>query len=181
MTNRYKCAITGTALLFVGCSLQEEWTHGSKYIYAGQITALYVRLSQEDALDGDSNSIVNQKAVLSKYAADNSFSSSVFFIDDDFTQFRNLFDDFCAKDTSKKGRAIKRVQELWANKRRPTKAERQGLFSGLVYCADCGSKLHFATCKVSAAHKTITAVQNTKAIRETGTKSRHYFQLCGRN
>ena len=37
----------------------------------GQITALYARLSQEDTLEGDSNSIVNQKAVLSKYAADN--------------------------------------------------------------------------------------------------------------
>ena len=47
-----------------------------------QITALYARLSQEDALDGDSNSIVNQKAVLSKYAADNGFSNPVFFIDD---------------------------------------------------------------------------------------------------
>ncbi len=296
----------------------------------GQITALYARLSQEDALDGDSNSIVNQKAVLSKYAADNGFSNPVFFIDDgvsgmtfdrpkfnrmieiffverdvryiaindgvdsakgdnDFPPFRNLFNDFYAKDTSKKVRAIKRaqgmagehltkppygymvsptdkkqwivdgeaaavvkrifdlcvagkgpsqianilkadkvpiakayyakkkgkalpenpynwedstivgilermdycghtvnfksyskshklkkripttkeqqaifyntheaivedavferVQELRANKRRPTKAERQGLFSGLVYCADCGSKLHFATCK----------------------------------
>ena len=42
---------------------------------------------------------------------------------------------------------FERVQELRANKRRPTKAERQGLFSGLVFCADCGSKLHFATCK----------------------------------
>ena len=41
-----------------------------------------------------------------------------------------------------------RVQELRANKRRPAKqAERQGLFSGLLYCADCGSKLHFATGK----------------------------------
>ncbi len=39
---------------------------------------------------------------------------------------------------------FERVQELRANKRRPTKAERQALFSGLVYCADCGSKLHFA-------------------------------------
>ena len=42
---------------------------------------------------------------------------------------------------------FERVQELRTNKRRPTKAGRQGLFSGLVYCADCGSKLHFATCK----------------------------------
>ena len=30
----------------------------------GQITALYARLLREDALDGDSNSIVNQKAAL---------------------------------------------------------------------------------------------------------------------
>ena len=42
---------------------------------------------------------------------------------------------------------FERVQELRANKRRPTKADRQGLFSGLVYFSDCGSKLHFATCK----------------------------------
>ncbi len=42
---------------------------------------------------------------------------------------------------------FERIQELRANKRRPTKADRRGLFSGLVYCADCGSKLHFATCK----------------------------------
>lgn len=42
---------------------------------------------------------------------------------------------------------FEQVQELRANKRRPTKAKRQGLFSGLVYCTDCGSKLYFATCK----------------------------------
>lgn len=30
--------------------------------YPDNITALYARLSQEDALDGDSNSIVNQEA-----------------------------------------------------------------------------------------------------------------------
>ena len=280
------------------------------------ITALYARLSQEDALDGDSNSIVNQKAVLSKYASDIDdgvsgvtfdrpnfnrmiaeieagnvatvivkdmsrlgrdylkvgYYTEIFFVerdvryiaindgvdsakgDNDFTPFRNLFNDFYAKDTSKKVRAIKRaqrifdlcvagkgpsqiakvlkadkvlivkayyakkkgkalpdnpynwkdstivgilermdycghtvnfksyskshklkkripttkeqqaifhntheaiveeavferVQELRENKRRPTKAERQGMFSGLVFCADCGSKLHFATCK----------------------------------
>lgn len=40
-----------------------------------------------------------------------------------------------------------RVQELRKNKRRPAKAGRQGLFSGLLFCADCGGKLHFATSK----------------------------------
>lgn len=40
-----------------------------------------------------------------------------------------------------------RVQELRQHKRRPVKGERQGMFAGLVVCADCGSKLHFATCK----------------------------------
>ena len=330
--------------------------------YPDNITALYARLSQEDALDGESNSIANQKKILLKYATDNHLSNPTFFIDDgvsgvtfdrpgwnemirlaeagkvqtvivkdmsrmgrdylkvgyytesffaerdiryiaindgvdsdkgdnDFTPFRNLFNDFYARDTSKKIRAVMRakgnagehlctnppygymkdpadkkkwivdeeaaeivkrifdlciagkgpmqiaklltaehiltvkahyaqragkplpekpyhwdpksvagilerpeytgctvnfktyskshklkkrlynvpenqrifpntqpaiideqvfvrVQELRENKRRPAKqAERQGLFSGLLYCADCGSKLHFATGK----------------------------------
>ena len=330
--------------------------------YPDNITALYARLSQEDALDGESNSIANQKKILLKYATDNGFPNPTFFIDDgvsgvtfdrpgwnemirlaeagkvrtvivkdmsrmgrdylkvgyytesffaerdiryiaindgvdsdkgdnDFTPFRNLFNDFYARDTNKKIRAVMRakgnagehlcsnppygymkdpadkkkwivdeeaaeivkrifnlciagkgpmqiaklltaqhvltvkahyahrdgkplpekpyqwspksvagilerpeytgctvnfktyskshklkkrlhnarenqrifpntqpaiideqvfarVQELRENKRRPAKqAERQGLFSGLLYCADCGSKLHFATGK----------------------------------
>ena len=330
--------------------------------YPDNIPALYARLSQEDTLDGESNSIANQKKILLKYATDNHFSNPTFFIDDgvsgvtfdrpgwnemirlaeagkvqtvivkdmsrmgrdylkvgyytesffaerdiryiaindgvdsdkgdnDFTPFRNLFNDFYARDTSKKIRAVMRakgnagehlctnppygymkdpadkkkwmvdeeaaeivkrifdlciagkgpmqiaklltaehiltvkahyaqragkplpekpyhwdpksvagilerpeytgctvnfktyskshklkkrlynvpenqrifpntqpaiideqvfvrVQELRENKRRPAKqAERQGLFSGLLYCADCGSKLHFATGK----------------------------------
>lgn len=324
------------------------------------ITALYCRLSQEDALDGDSNSIINQKAILGKYASDNQHPNPKFYIDDgwsgtnferpsfkemindieggkvktvivkdmsrlgrdylkvgyfseiffpdndvrliaindgvdslkgdnDFTPFRNLFNDFYAKDTSKKIRAVfkskgmsgehlgnpifgymknpenkkqwiidepaaevvrkiydlctggkgptqianilrkekiltttshyaqlsgkpipdnpyswnansvihilermeyigctvnfktyrksyklkkqlqnpkenwaifydtqepiiskeqwERVQELRQNKRRHTKTNKQGLFSGLIFCADCGNKLHFSTCK----------------------------------
>ena len=39
------------------------------------------------------------------------------------------------------------VQELRKNRRRLTKRERQGFFSGLLVCSDCGSKLHFCTCK----------------------------------
>lgn len=42
--------------LFVGRSLQEKWTMNT---YPDNITALYARLSQEDALDGESTSIAN--------------------------------------------------------------------------------------------------------------------------
>ncbi len=39
------------------------------------------------------------------------------------------------------------VQELRKHKRRPTATGRTSLFSGLVYCPDCGAKLHFAAAK----------------------------------
>ena len=39
------------------------------------ITALYCRLSRDDGGDGDSNSIVNQRKMLTKYAKENGFSS----------------------------------------------------------------------------------------------------------
>lgn len=42
----------------------------------------YVRLSQEDALDGESNSVANQRKILQKYADDNNFPNHLFFIDD---------------------------------------------------------------------------------------------------
>ena len=53
--------------------------------YPDNITALYARLSQEDALDGDSNSIVNQKKLLSKYAKDHHFPNPKFYVDDGYT------------------------------------------------------------------------------------------------
>ncbi len=150
-------------------------------IYPDDITALYARLSQEDTLDGESNSIANQKKILLKYAIDNGFPNPTFFIDDgvsgvtfdrpgwnkmigfaeagkvktvivkdmsrmgrdylkvgyytesffaerdiryiaindgvdsdkgdnEFTPFRNLFNDFYARDTSKKIRAVMRAK-----------------------------------------------------------------------
>lgn len=42
---------------------------------------------------------------------------------------------------------FERVQELRKHKRRNTKSGKQSMFSGLVYCADCGAKLHYCTCK----------------------------------
>lgn len=50
-----------------------------------KITALYCRLSQDDALDGESNSITNQKSLLSKYAAEQGFRNVMFFVDDGYS------------------------------------------------------------------------------------------------
>lgn len=50
-----------------------------------QITALYCRLSNEDDLDGESNSIQNQRALLQKYADDHGFTHTRFFVDDGYT------------------------------------------------------------------------------------------------
>ena len=38
-----------------------------------KITAIYCRLSRDDELTGDSNSIVNQKAILKRYAKEQGF------------------------------------------------------------------------------------------------------------
>ncbi len=47
-----------------------------------KITALYCRLSQDDMLQGESNSITNQKTILKKYAEDNGFRNTKFYVDD---------------------------------------------------------------------------------------------------
>ena len=47
-----------------------------------EITALYCRLSRDDELQGDSNSIVNQKKILTKYCEENSLGNIKFYIDD---------------------------------------------------------------------------------------------------
>ncbi|MGI6747918.1 MAG: DUF4368 domain-containing protein [Anaerovoracaceae bacterium] len=50
-----------------------------------KITALYCRLSRDDELQGDSNSIKNQKTILQKYADDNGFTNTEFFVDDGYS------------------------------------------------------------------------------------------------
>ena len=48
-------------------------------------TALYCRLSQDDGLEGDSNSIQNQKNILQKFAEDHHFPNLCFYVDDGFS------------------------------------------------------------------------------------------------
>ena len=54
-------------------------SHTEKY------NILYGRLSQEDARLGDSNSIINQRLLLEKYAKDNGFENTIFLADDGYS------------------------------------------------------------------------------------------------
>ena len=64
------------------------------------ITALYCRLSRDDGQEGDSNSVANQKRMLSKYAKENGFSNTRYYVDDGYTgtnfrrpSFQKLLED----------------------------------------------------------------------------------------
>ena len=50
--------------------------------FDSEITALYVRLSRDDELEGESNSISNQKALLTDYAKRHKFKNVRVFVDD---------------------------------------------------------------------------------------------------
>ena len=49
------------------------------------ITALYPRLSHEDELQGESNSISNQKRILETYAKQNGFTNLCWYTDDGYS------------------------------------------------------------------------------------------------
>ena len=175
------------------------------------ITALYCRLSRDDELQGDSNSIINQKKILQKYALEHGYTNFRFYIDDGISGttfnrpgFPGMIADVEAgivkrviiKDMSRFGRdylqvgmyteimylghtvnfkttkksykskkKIKNPESEWIifenthepiwteaiaeavkqarqSRRRPTKMGEMGMFSGMMYCADCGSILY---------------------------------------
>ena len=67
-----------------------------------------------------------------------------------------------------------RVQELRKSKRRNTKTGRRSLFSGLVYCPDCGSKLHFCASKSLKPNQEFFRCANYKDGR--GSCQIHYIR-----
>ena len=67
-----------------------------------------------------------------------------------------------------------KVQELRKNKRRPTKTGRTSLFSGLVFCPDCGAKLHFCASKSLRRDQEFFRCANYKDGR--GTCKIHYIR-----
>ena len=50
-----------------------------------RITALYCRLSRDDELQGESNSVRNQRDITSKFARDHGFRNTRFFVDDGYS------------------------------------------------------------------------------------------------
>ena len=91
------------------------------------ITVVYCRLSQDDGLDGDSNSITNQKKILLDIVARENFSNPILFVDDGFsgTNFdrpaisealrlveNRQVSNFIVKDLSRLGRSYIKVGQL---------------------------------------------------------------------
>lgn len=79
---------------------QLSMQHNNNYYGGDKIDALYCRLSRDDELQGDSNSIKNQKAILSKYAQEHGFTNPRFYVDDGYSgtnfnrpDFQRLMDD----------------------------------------------------------------------------------------
>ena len=92
-----------------------------------RITALYCRLSRDDELQGESNSITNQKRLLEEYARNHDLTNTVHFTDDgisgtrfDRPGFLAMMADveagkihtICVKDMSRIGRDYLRVGEV---------------------------------------------------------------------
>ncbi len=67
-----------------------------------------------------------------------------------------------------------RVQELRKNKRRPTATGRKSLFSGLIFCPDCGAKLHFCAAKSLKPNQEFYRCANYKDGR--GSCKIHYIR-----
>ena len=67
-----------------------------------------------------------------------------------------------------------RVQELRENRRRNTATGRTSLFSGLVFCPDCGAKLHFCAAKSLKPNQEFFRCANYKDGR--GTCKIHYIR-----
>ena len=88
------------------------------------ITALYCRLSRDDDLQGESNSITHQKAILLNYAESNHFPNPQFYVDDGYSgtnferpDFKRMIEDIedgavrtvIVKDMSRFGREYLKV------------------------------------------------------------------------
>ena len=66
--------------LLLDCRKEDILKQSSKKISTGT-AALYCRLSRDDNMDSESNSIQNQKKILQKAAKDKGYTDTIFFVD----------------------------------------------------------------------------------------------------
>ena len=66
------------------------------------------------------------------------------------------------------------VQQARQSKRRPTKMGDMGMFSGMVYCADCGNKLHL--CRTKSWDRSLDNYVCGTYKRKRGECSAHYIR-----
>ena len=66
------------------------------------------------------------------------------------------------------------VQKARQSKRRPTKMGDMGMFSGMVYCADCGNKLHL--CRTKSWDRSLDNYVCGTYKRKRGECSAHYIR-----
>lgn len=92
----------------------------------------------------------------------------VYFVEEDQVIIPNMQEPIISEEDWLK------VQELRKNKRRPTKTGRTSLFSGLVFCPDCGAKLHFCASKSLRRDQEFFRCANYKDGR--GTCKIHYIR-----
>ena len=68
--------------MFLAIREMRKATWNSQTLYDEKITALCLRLSRGDNLEGESNSISNQRTLLTNFAKKNGFRNTKIFIDD---------------------------------------------------------------------------------------------------
>ncbi len=66
------------------------------------------------------------------------------------------------------------AQEIRKHRRRPTATEKISIFSGKVFCADCGAKLHYCTANGFKSSQDFFVCSNYRS--NTGTCTGHYIR-----
>ena len=80
VTQNYGNIISSTPILSADANVKEDVMRDQQ-----KITILYCRLSNEDSQDGESNSIQNQRELLTKYARDHGYTNLKILVDDGYT------------------------------------------------------------------------------------------------
>lgn len=80
VTQNYDNIIPSTPILSADPNVKEDVMRDQQ-----KITILYCRLSNEDSQDGESNSIQNQRELLTRYARDHGYTNLKVLVDDGYT------------------------------------------------------------------------------------------------